>query len=308
MSTKMLMYIVKRLLLAILTIFIVITVTFFAMNAIPGGPFLSEKSTTQAILDRLNEKYGLDQPLYVQYFRYLKGALVFDFGPSIKTRGREVNEIIFQGFSYSLKLGAAASIIAIGFGISMGSIAAVKHNKWIDKTIMVTSTASVAMPSFIISSLFLLFFCVMIPIFPANGASAGGSILPIITLSLYPMAYITRLTRSSTLDVLNQDYIRTAKAKGVNPAKILFKHALRNSLTPVITYVGPMFAYIITGSLVVERIFAMPGLGRTFVNSINQNDYPLIMGTTIFLTVIVVFMLLVSDILYKVANPRIELE
>jgi oligopeptide transport system permease protein len=173
---------------------------------------------------------------------------------------------------------------------------------------MVSSTTLVAMPGFIIATLLLLLFCVKLQIFPANGLSASGYILPILALSLYPMAYITRLTRSSTLDVLGQDYIRTAKSKGLSRNKIIFKHSLRNSLTPVITYAGPMIAYILTGSLVIERIFGIVGLGDKFVESINDRDYPMIMGTTIFLTALVTVMILVSDILYKVVNPRIQLE
>ncbi len=308
MNSKMLIYILKRLFLAVLTIIIVITITFFAMNAIPGGPFLSEKSTSATIIKNLEKKYGLDQPLIVQYFKYLGGSLRFDFGPSIKQKGFEVTDLILTGFKTSIKVGGLAALLAIVSGIFLGCIAAVKHNKILDKIIMVTSTASVAVPSFIISALLLYVFCVKLNWFPANGSTWQGYILPIITLSLYPMAYITRLTRSSTLDVLGSDYIRTARAKGVSPVKVLFKHALRNSLTPVITYAGPMFAYIICGSLVVEKLFAIPGLGTSFISAITGRDYPLIMGTTIFLTIIVIAMVLISDILYKVANPRIELE
>ena len=190
----------------------------------------------------------------------------------------------------------------------LGSVAALRRNTFIDKVIMVIVTAFVSMPSFIMGTLLLLCFAVIFPIFPANGSTAEGLVLPIITLSLYPMAYITRLTRSSMLDVLGQDYIRTARAKGVAPMKIIFGHALKNSLIPVITYFGPMLAYIVTGSLVVEQIFAVPGIGRAFVSSITNRDYPLIMGTTIVLACLIVVMNLVSDILYKVVDPRITLE
>ena len=312
MRKKMLVYVVKRLIMCLATIVVVITATFFLMNAVPGGPFLSEKAASQSILDALKAKYGLDQPLIVQYWNYLKGALVFDFGPSLKQKGREVIEIIGDGFGTSLPIGLIAGLLALSFGTFLGSFAAVKHNKLVDRLIMVFSTASVAFPSFIIASVLLYVFCTALGWFPANGITTNGDyrgyILPIITLSLYPTAYITRLTRSSTLDVLNSDYIRTAKAKGVSKTKVLFKHALRNSLTPVITYAGPMFASIITGSLVVEQIYSIPGLGRTFIKSITGRDYPLIMGSTIFLTVIVIFLILICDILYKVANPRVELE
>ena len=204
-------------------------------------------------------------------------------------------------------IGGSAAALAIVIGLVLGSLAAVFHNKWVDKLIMVTSTASVAMPSFVIATLLLYFFCIRFQLLPANGQTAAGLILPIIALSLYPMSYITRLTRSSMLDVLGQDYIRTANAKGVSPSRVLFKHALKNAVTPVITYAGPMIAYILTGSLVVERIFAVPGLGKYFVSSIINRDYPMVMGTTIFLACLMVIMTLVSDILYKVFDPRVDL-
>lgn len=307
MDTKLAIYILKRLLLAIVTLFLVITITFFAMHAIPGGPFLSEKSPSPQVTAALNAKYGLDKPLMEQFVTYLKDVARFDFGPSIKQRGREVNEIILEGFKVSAKLGVAAAAIALVAGLTLGSLAAVFHNKFIDKLTMVLSTAFVAMPSFIIATFFLLIFCVKLTWLPANGSTAGGLILPIISLSLYPMSYIIRLTRSSMLDVLGQDYIRTARAKGVKPHKVIFKHSLRNAITPVITYAGPMIAFIVTGSLVVEKIFAVPGLGKYFVSSIINRDYTLIMGTTIFLAALVIIMMLVSDILYKVFDPRVEL-
>ncbi len=193
-------------------------------------------------------------------------------------------------------------------GVILGAVAAIRRNKLIDKVIMVITTAFVSMPSFIMGSLLLVLFALKLELFPANGSTTAGLVLPIITLALYPLAYITRLVRSSMLDVLGQDYIRTAHAKGVSRTKIIFGHALKNSLIPVITYVGPMLAYIVTGSLVVEKIFAVPGIGRAFVNSITGRDYPLIMGTTIVLSVLIVVMNLVSDILYKVVDPRITLE
>ena len=232
----------------------------------------------------------------------------FDFGPSLKQRGRDVIDIISDGLKVSAKLGVIAAFAALGLGIVFGAIAALNRNKFVDKLIMVIMTAFVSMPSFIMGSLLLVAFSIKLSWFPGNGATAEGLILPIITLSLYPMAYITRLTRSSMLDVLGQDYIRTAKAKGVSSGKIIFGHALKNSLIPVITYFGPMLAYIVTGSLVVEKIFAVPGIGRAFVNSITNRDYPLVMGTTIVLAVLIVVMNLLSDILYKIVDPRINLE
>lgn len=309
MDTKTLRYVLKRIGLALLTVWIVISITFFVMHAVPGGPFLGEKAISESAMAALEAKYGLDKPLFQQYTTYLKDIVTkFDFGPSIKQRGREVIDIITDGMETSAKLGVAAAGIALVSGVILGSVAALRRNKFIDRVIMVITTAFVSMPSFIMGTFMLLLFTVHFSIFPANGAEAGGLVLPIITLSLSPMANITRLTRSSMLDVLGQDYIRTAKAKGVSGTKIIFGHALKNALIPVVTYFGPMLAYIVTGSLVVEQIFAVPGIGRSFVSSIINRDYTLIMGTTIVLAILIVVMNLISDILYKVIDPRITLE
>jgi len=309
MNSKTLFYILKRILLAVLTVWVVITITFFVMRAVPGGPFMGEKAITAAAQAALEAKYGLDKPLMEQYFTYLKDIVTkFDFGPSLKQRGRMVIDIIGDGMKTSAKLGVIAAFLALIVGVVLGAIAALRRNKFVDKVIMVVTTAFVSMPSFIIGSLLLVLFSIKLGVLPANGTTAKGLVLPIVTLALYPMAYITRLTRSSMLDVLGQDYIRTAKAKGVSPVKIIFGHALKNSLIPVITYFGPMLAYIVTGSLVVEQIFAVPGIGRAFVSSITNRDYPMIMGTTIVLACLIVIMNLVSDILYKVVDPRINLE
>ena len=309
MNTKTLLYIAKRILLAILTVWVVITVTFFVMHAVPGGPFLGEKAISEQAQAALEAKYGLDKPLMQQYGTYLKDIVTkFDFGPSIKQRGRDVIDIIIDGMKTSAKLGVIAAGAALVIGVVLGSVAALRRNKLIDRVIMVITTAFVSMPSFIMGSLLLLLFAIVLKILPANGETASGLILPVVTLALYPTAYITRLTRSSMLDVLGQDYIVTAKAKGVPKFKIIFGHALKNALIPVITYFGPMLAYIVTGSLVVEQIFAVPGIGRAFVNSITGRDYPLLMGTTIILATLVVIMNLVGDIMYKVVDPRINLE
>ena len=309
MNSRTLLYILKRIGLAILTVWVVITITFFVMRLIPGGPFVSEKAISEAAQASLEAKYGMDKPLFEQYITYLRDIVTkFDFGPSLKQRGRTVMAIISDGMKISAKLGVIAACLAAVVGIILGSIAALRRNKIIDKVIMVITTAFVSMPSFIMGSLLLVVFAVKLAVLPANGSTSQGLILPIITLALYPMAYTTRLTRSSMLDVLGQDYIRTARAKGVSGMKIIFGHALKNSLIPVITYFGPMLAYIVTGSLVVEQIFAVPGIGRAFVNSITARDYPLIMGTTIVLAALIVIMNLVSDILYKVVDPRIKLD
>ena len=302
-------YILKRVLLAILTIWIVITITFFVMHAVPGGPFMSEKAISKEAQAALEAKYGLDKPLGEQYVTYLKDVVTrFDFGPSLKQRGRQVNDIIFDGLRTSAKLGVIAAAMAAVLGVVLGAIAALRRNTVLDKFIMVLTTAFISMPSFIMGSFLLLFLSVKLGWFPANGSTAAGLVLPVVTLSLSPMANITRLTRSSMLDVLGQDYIRTARAKGVSGKKIIFGHALKNSLIPVLTYVGPMLAFIVTGSMVVEQIFAVPGIGRQFVSSITNRDYTMIMGTTIVLASLIVVMNLVTDILYKVVDPRIDFE
>ena len=309
MSSKTMFYILKRVLLAILTIWIVITITFFVMHAVPGGPFMSEKAITKEAQAALEAKYGLDKPLGEQYATYLKDVVTrFDFGPSLKQRGRQVNDIIADGLRTSVKLGLIAAVLAAVLGVVLGAVAALRRNTVLDKFIMVLTTAFISMPSFIMGSFLLLFLSVKLGWFPANGSTTAGLVLPVVTLSLSPMANITRLTRSSMLDVLGQDYIRTARAKGVSGQKIIFGHALKNSLIPVLTYVGPMLAFIVTGSMVVEQIFAVPGIGRQFVSSITNRDYTMIMGTTIFLASLIVIMNLVSDLLYKVVDPRIEFD
>ncbi|MCR5735980.1 MAG: ABC transporter permease [Lachnospiraceae bacterium] len=304
----MLSYIVKRIVLAVFTVWVVITVTFFIMHAVPGGPFLSEKAVSPAAQAAMEAKYGLDKPLMTQYTTYLTDVIRFRFGPSLKQRGRMVIDIMFDGLKVSVKLGLIAAFAALILGVVFGAMAALYRNSILDRIIMIITTAFVSMPSFIMGSLLLVAFAIKIHLFPANGATPGGLVLPVITLMLYPMSYITRLTRSSMLDVLGQDYIRTAKAKGVTKWRIIFGHALKNALIPVITYFGPMLAYIVTGSLVVEQIFAVPGIGRAFVQSIINRDYTLIMGTTIVLASLIVIMNLLSDLLYKVVDPRITFE
>lgn len=309
MGSKTAAYIIKRIILSLVTIWVVMTVTFFVMHLIPGGPFTSEKAVSPSVQAAMEAKYGLDKPLLVQYGTYMKDIITkFDFGPSIKQKGRQVIDIIFDGFKTSFKLGLIAAAWGAMVGVVLGAVAALKRNTVIDRIIMVIATAFISMPGFIVGSLMLLIFAVQLRWVPANGSTGAGLILPIIALGLSPMANITRLTRSSMLDVLGQDYIRTARAKGVSSTKTIFGHALKNALIPVITYIGPMLAYIVTGSLVIEQIFAVPGIGRYFVSSIVNRDYPMVMGTTIVLAVLIVIMNLISDILYKVVDPRIDLQ
>ena len=301
-------YVVKRVLLAILTIFIVSAITFFSMYAIPGGPFSSEKALSPAVMAALEARYGLDQPIPVQYVNYMSRLLFqADFGVSLKT-GRDVFETITTGMQVSAKLGLSAAAVAIVFGLVLGSVAALNRGKVIDRIIVFFTTLATSAPSFVLATLLLLVFSIQLGWVPAWSAQNPNYILPVISLSMYPMAYITRLTKTSMLDALNQDYIRTARAKGVASYKVIFKHALRNALIPVVTYVGPMVAFIITGSMVVETIFSTGGLGSYFVTSITNRDYTLIMGVTIFLAILMVTANLITDIVYKLIDPRITFD
>lgn len=308
MNEKTLRYVVKRLLLAILSLFIVIAITFFTMHAIPASPFSSEKAKSDAVIAALEAKYGFDKPLPIQFLNYIKGILHFDFGLSTGWIGSTVADLIKNAFKYSAKIGLIAAGIAIVLGVLFGCIAALRRGKLVDRIIQIVTTALVSMPSFVMATLLLLGFGLKWKIFPTIGSAKGGLVLPIFSLSLSPMAYITRLARSSMLDVLGQDYIRTAKAKGLSKYIIILKHALKNAMGPVITYAGPMIAGILTGSMVVENIFSVPGLGRLFTNSMLRMDYMMIMGVTIFLAALVIIMNLISDILYKIIDPRIELD
>ncbi len=307
MNSKMALYVAKRFLLAAFTLLLVIAITFFVMHAIPASPFSSEKAKSDATIAALEAKYGFDKPVGVQFLNYLKNILRGDFGLSTGWVGSTVSKLIGDGFAYSAKIGLTAAVMAILLGLVFGSIAALKRGTIVDKAVQVVTTALVSMPSFVTATLLLLIFGLRLKWFPTLASQPGGLILPIISLSLYPMSYTTRLTRSSMLDVLGQDYIRTARAKGLRERKVIFKHALKNALSPVITYAGPMMAYILTGSMVVENIFSVPGLGRLFINSMLRTDYMMIMGVTIFLAMIIIFMNFISDILYKVVDPRIEL-
>ena len=298
-------YIVKRVLLAIVTILAICAITFILMHAVPGGPFNREKALSQATIDALNARYNLDKPLFTQFIMYMKGLLRGDFGVSLKN-GREISAIIGESFPISARLGLMAMLVALICGTVFGSLAALTRNKLPDRVIVFFSTLFTAVPSFVLATLLLLVFCIRLGWVPVWDANSTNYILPVISLSAYPMAYITRLSKTSMLDALGQDYVRTARAKGVSKTKLIFKHALRNSLIPVITYAGPQIAYIITGSMVVETIFTIGGMGGKFVSAINNRDYTLIMATTIFLASLMVVATLVCDLLYKVVDPRIQ--
>ena len=307
MNSKFLMYVFKRLLLAVMTIFLVVAITFFVMHAIPASPFSSEKAKSDATIAALEAKYGFDKPVPVQFVNYIKGILHGDFGLSTKWIGSTVEELISGALPYSARMGVCAASLAIVLGVILGALAALGRGGMLDKVIQVVTTALVSMPNFVIATLLLIIFGLKLKWLPTMANQEGGMILPIISLSLYPMAYITRLERSSMLDVLGQDYIRTARAKGLKNTIVIFKHALKNAMGPVVTYAGPMLAYILTGSMVVENIFSVPGLGRLFVNSMLRTDYMMIMGVTIVLAVMIVVMNFLADVVYKLLDPRIDL-
>ena len=303
----MLKYIVKRVLLALLTILIICMITFFVMHAVPGGPFNREKALSQSTIDALNARYGLDKPLWAQFINYMKGLLRGDFGVSLKN-GREIRDIITESFPISARLGLTAMAFALTLGIVFGSTAAIMRNKWPDRTIVFFSTLFTAVPSFVLATLLLLVFSIRLGWVPVWSATETHYVLPVMALAAYPLAYTTRLSKTSMLDALSQDYIRTARSKGVPKWKIIFKHALKNSLIPVITYAGPQIAYIITGSMVVETVFTVGGIGTKFVSGINNRDYTLIMATTIFLATLMVIATMICDILYKLVDPRIKFD
>ena len=301
-------YIVKRILLALVSLFAIITITYFLMNLMPGDPFMSEKASEEnrAILIA---KYGLDQPVYVQHGKYLTNLLHGDMGTSyVLQKGRAVKDIIFESFQVSMSLGVRALLLAIVCGIILGCIAGLCKDKLPDAVIRVLSSVGISMPGYVIASGLMILLAVNLKVLPVNYNKPGGWLMPMLTLAIYPTSYLTRLTRASILEVMNQDYLRTERAKGMSEFVVVFIHALKNSLIPVITYLGPLTASILTGGFVAESVFSVPGLGRYFVSSISSRDYTMIMGVTIFYSALIVFMNLICDILYKIVDPRIQLD
>jgi oligopeptide transport system permease protein len=281
--------------------------TFFLMHAVPGGPFNGDKITPQERAN-MNKKYGLDKPLVTQFTIYLGDLFKLDLGDSLTNRGRSVDDIIITKFPYSAKLGLMAIAFALLVGIPLGALAAIKHEKLFDRFIMLFTTVFISIPGFVLGTLLLVIFAVLIPIAPTTWTDGPPNyILPVITYSFYPICYITKLMRSSMLETLGQDYIKTAHAKGLSKLSVNFKHALKNSVIPVITYIGPLTAFLITGGFAVERIFSVPGLGSFFVISVEARDYPIIMGTTIFLGALLIIMNFLVDIIYGLVDPKIKL-
>jgi oligopeptide transport system permease protein len=301
-------YITRRLLYMVLSLYLIVTATFFLMRLAPGNPFTSEKQLPPEIEAALNEHYGLDDPWYQQYADYLVRIVQWDFGPSFKYKTRTVNDLISEGFPVSLALGAQAILIALSLGLLLGIIAALYHNKWQDYGAMIVAVFGISVPSFIMASVLQYFFAIKWGLLPvARWDSFMHTILPSLALAASPMAFIARLTRSSMLEVLANDYIRTAKAKGLSKGVITIKHTIRNALLPVVSYMGPLSAGIITGSFVIERIFGIPGLGSHFVTSISNRDYTVIMGVTVFYSIILLVSILLVDIAYGLIDPRIKI-
>ncbi|ASA23567.1 ABC transporter permease [Paenibacillus donghaensis] len=304
----MLRYIGNKLFYTLVSLFVLITATFFLMKAIPGDPFTAEKKVSDEILQRLYQQYGLDKSIPEQYVTYLGNIVKGDFGISMKRLNQDVSGIIGQTFSASLKLGVVAIIFAVIVGVLLGMLAALYHRKFLDSAAMVMAVLGIAVPSFVVASVLQYFFAFKLGLLPVSGFKTPlHYVLPVLALSAQPIAFIARLTRSSMLEVLHADYIKTAKAKGLSWFQILSKHVLRNGILPVVTYMGPMTANIVTGSVVIEQIFGIGGIGKQFVEAIGVRDYPIIMGITIFYGILLMAARLITDIAYVFIDPRIKL-
>ncbi|TCL68494.1 oligopeptide transport system permease protein [Hydrogenispora ethanolica] len=301
-------YILGRLGSAIVTLWIVITVTFFLMHAIPGGPFTSEKKLPPEVLENIEARYHLNDPLLKQYGDYLVNILKLDLGPSFKFQGRTVNDLIREGFPVSATIGIFAILLALGIGVPAGIFSALNHNKWQDSMLMLGAIIGVSIPSFVMATLLQFIFSFQLGWFPpALWGMPSQVVLPVVALSVFPMAFVARLTRSSMLEVLAQDYVRTARSKGLSEAMVIVRHVLKNALIPAIAVMGPLTATLLTGTFVIERIFAIPGLGRYYVNSIYNRDYTAILGVTVFYAAFVLLMSLIVDVIYAMIDPRIKL-
>ena len=302
-------FILKRLGMMLIAMFMIILLTFVIMHSVPGSPFTNTKGVPEEVIAAMEAKYGLDQPYYVQFFSYLSGVLQGDFGPSYRYTGQTVNDFIAAGAPVSARLGLVTVVFVLAAAIPMGILAALKNGKWQDMLLMALATIGVTIPSFVIASLLIYVFSYMLNWLPTFGLDSWqGYILPVIALGGYSVSYIARLMRSSLLEVMGQDYIRTARAKGLTEFAVVAKHALRNALIPVVTVLGPTIAGLLTGSFVIERIFAISGLGFYFVNSVSQRDYTTIMGMTIFYAAFLMAMVLLVDLFYCLIDPRIKFE
>jgi len=304
----LLRYLLRRVVFIFISLFFIITITFLLMKAAPGGPFASERRLPPKLEEQMNEAYGLNDPIHVQYFDYLGRIIKWDFGPSFKYVGQSVNDIINRSFSYSLILGLESIFIAVAFGLLLGVIAALYHNKFPDYFAMVIAVLGISVPSFILATILQYIFALKLQVLPiAKFDSFQHTILPAVALAATPLAFIARLVRSSMIDVLNSDYIKTAKAKGLSKRVTIYRHGIRNAVLPVVSYLGPLVITILTGSFIIETIFAIPGLGNEFVTSVTNRDYTVIMGTTVFYSILFLFSILIVDIIYSLIDPRIRL-
>lgn len=304
----MLRFITQRVIFSLISLFVIVSATFFLMKAVPGDPISSENDDIpDEILESMREHYGLNDPLHIQYVNYLKSVVKWDLGPSYTYKGTTVNEIINAGFPVSFVLGLTALFIGVGGGLLLGIISALNHNRAPDYMAMVIAVVGVSVPNFILAALLQYVFAIKLGWFPvAKWGTFKQVVLPSLALAALPLAYVARLTRSSMLEVLEENYIKTARSKGIQRWVITYKHALRNALIPVITYIGPLAVSILTGTFVIERIFGIPGLGSHFVMSIMNRDYTVIMGTAVFYSVFLLTIILVVDLLYGVIDPRIK--
>lgn len=305
----MLKFILNRLVQMVVVVFLIITLTFFMVRAAPGGPFSQERQISPHILEKMNEHYGLNDPLYVQYFNYLGNLLKGDLGPSYKYEGQTVNEIIARSFPVSLELGLLALMIALVLGVPAGVLAGVFKNSPVDYTSMSVAMVGICFPTFVMGPVFSLVFGLWLGWFEVAGwFTASDRVLPALTIGLVYAAYIARLTRGGMLEILSQDYIRTARAKGVPEWVVIWKHSLKGGLLPVVSFMGPALAGIISGSFVVETIFQIPGLGRQFVESAFNRDYTLVLGTVLFYATLIIIMNLIVDVVQVFLNPRLRFE
>ena len=302
-------YLLKRMALMLITLFMITLLTFILMHAVPGGPFNGEKQVSKAVMDALNTKYKLNDPLWKQFLDYLSGLIRFDLGPSFKYQGKTVNDFIINGLPYSARLGAVTLVFVLLASIPMGIISALRNGKWQDMLLMAVATIGVTIPSFVIATALIYIFSFKLSWTPVYGVDSWkGYILPMIAMGGYSVSFLARLMRSSLLDVMGQDYIRTARAKGISETRVIVKHALRNALIPVITVLGPTVANLLTGSFVIEKIFAIPGMGGYFVNSVTQRDYTTIVGMTVFYAAFLIAMVFIVDLFYCLIDPRIRYE
>ncbi|GED71274.1 peptide ABC transporter permease [Brevibacillus reuszeri] len=304
-------YIVKRLFASILTMFVLVTITFFLMHAVPGGPFspAEERKVPKSVMEKMEAKFGLNEPVGVQYVNYLKSIAQGDLGFSFKQSDVTVNELISRGFPVSAKVGLVAIVLALIIGMLLGITSAIKRGKWADWASMIFATVGISIPNFVLTVLMLFLFAVVLKLLPTYGLSSWKHyILPVVGLAFGPIAYIARLMRSSMLEVMRQDYILTARAKGVPEYRVIFKHALKNAIIPIVTYLGPLVAALLTGSFIVERVFSIPGIGRDFVTGISDRDYSVILGLTVFLGLFIIIANFIVDILYAVIDRRVKIE